>query len=410
MVRSRQSLCEQARQILEENQGLAEHEKEALQSLLCLLFDLAEDTFPDDAHLDSYLKQLSANLLASSHLLSIIQALNNELNAIKRLSTNIYSSLDLQTVLDNIVAEAMALIQNVRTAHIFLYDGQQISFGAARFLENTKRDTPFAKPRPNGLTATVARRGEIIIVPDMRHHPLYEDAPASWEGSIVGLPIKYQQRVVGVMTVSRYTTNPFTKQEIHLLTVLCQQASVAISNARLHESVKELANKDTLTCLPNRRALDRQLEQEVQRSNRNGQFFSVVMIDLDGFKAVNDTYGHSIGDEVLAQVAHILQENIRSIDFLARYGGDELTLILPETDAKHGMIAAQKLARILLETDIKVSNGQSVRLGFTGGLAEYPTHAGNASELLRAADAALYTAKRHHRGSVLLADPKNIQI
>lgn len=398
-----QKILGNAQKILEQNATLTASEKEALFHLLEVLFQLAEENLPDDASLPFYMQQLSANLLASSHLLATIQELTEELNAIKRLSLSITSSLELQKVLDTIVAEAMTLIKNVGTAHIFLYQDGQLSFGAARFDSNQQRKKPFAMPRPNGLTATVARRGEMIVVPDMAHHPLYAQAPADWHGSIIGLPLKIGKKVVGVMNISRNRTGTFNSREIYLLHMLADQAAIAIENARLHKLVTEQANRDTLTGLPNRRALDQQLEYEMQRSQRSGRPFCVVMLDLDNFKEINDTYGHAFGDEILNQVAQILDNSIRSIDFLSRYGGDEMTLILPETPLRDGAFAITKVRELLIKTDLQLPDGKKTQISFSGGIAEYPTHGDTSSALLRAADAALYHAKKHRRGTIVVA-------
>ena len=173
-----------------------------------------------------------------------------------------------------------------------------MEFGAALYDKGT-RNQPVSIPRREGLTYTVARSGEQIVVDDMKNHLLYKDLPGEWEGSVIGIPLKFNDNVVGVMNLSKSVTGGFTSSELRLLGLLADQAAVAISNASLHQLVSTQAYTDTVTGLPNRRALDERLEQEVYSARRNGYFFAVIMMDLDEFKNVNDNYGHAIGDQVL---------------------------------------------------------------------------------------------------------------
>ena len=131
--------------------------------------------------------------------------------------------------------------------------------------------------------------------------------------------------------------------------------------------------------------------------------FSVVMMDLDGFKTVNDTFGHVIGDELLYSLFNHLAENIRPTDFLARYGGDELTLITREADQEMAERVTQKIIDLVKGYKPSFMENKTIQLGITAGIAIYPTHSKTAGDLLRAADAALYQAKKHHRGQYSVA-------
>ena len=178
---------------------------------------------------------------------------------------------------------------------------------------------------------------------------------------------------------------------------------MAVINARLHQAVSAQALSDTLTGLPNRRALDARMDSEVKRSIRYGRSFSVLMMDLDGFKSINDTWGHLFGDQVLFELAQFMSANLRATDFLARYGGDELTMILPESDTASAAHVGDKLHKQLADFSITQPDGNRRHLGVSGGIAVYPRHGRTASDILRAADEALYRAKRHARNSFLTA-------
>jgi len=318
------------------------------------------------------------------------------------LSINLTSSLDLPDVLDAVVSEAMRLIENTRDVNIFLYKNHKLSFGAALDAEGV-RNKPWSKPRSNGLTYTVARQGKMIIVENMRDHPLFVNSPTEWIGSIIGIPLKVGDTVVGVMNLARMTHGGFSNSELRLLSLLSDQAAVAISNASLHQMISHQAYSDTLTGLPNRRALDERLEEEIQAARRNNYSFAVIMMDLDGFKDVNDTYGHSTGDEILRLVFNQMARGVRTTDFLARYGGDELTLILSQTEMSSAQVVSEKIIEGMKKLKYKFPDGRKLKLGISGGIAIFPVHARNGADLLRAADAALYQAKKYNRGTFQVA-------
>ena len=162
--------------------------------------------------------------------------------------------------------------------------------------------------------------------------------------------------------------------------------------------------------LPNRRALDEYLDHAITHSRHTGYPFSVVMMDLDGFKLVNDTFGHDVGDDVLRQVAEALKRTLRTSDFLARYGGDEMTLVLVDTDLQQSLVVTRKIQEQLQDLKIRLPKGQTTQVSVSGGIAVYPMHAETAPGLLRAADEALYQAKNHTRGGVAPSNSHAIKV
>jgi diguanylate cyclase (GGDEF)-like protein len=392
----RLAVLNQARKTLDQSK-LPDDEKITLLKLLDVLI-LSLERFSPPGSLEGEARILADNLVSSQALLSLAAQQADELNALKVLSLNFTSSLDLPTVLDAVVREAMRLVANTRIVHIFLYTNNKLKFGASLDSSN-QRNRMFSKPRNGGLTETVARKGETIIVEDMKNHPLYKDVPPDWTGSIVGIPLKVGNRVVGVMNLSRHHTGGFSSVEIHLLNMLANQAAVSISNASLHQLVSKKAYTDTITGLANRRALDERLDEEVMQARRTNTPFAVVMMDLDGFKSVNDTHGHEVGDLVLRAVFNVISVGIRSSDFIARYGGDELTLILTRSNVQAAALVTDKIQETLAKFSYKAPDGNDIKLGISGGIAIYPEHGRSGAELLRAADTALYNAKKYHRGT-----------
>jgi len=392
----RLEILTEARNILEKEGG-TRSEKEYLLKLLEILTASLEKISPEDK-----LESIAPALINNRALLAMLKQQTDELDTLKKLSINLTSSLDLPDVLDAVVTEAMRLIENARDVNIFLYKNHRLSFGAALDADGT-RNRPWSKPRSNGLTYTVAREVQMLIIENMQEHPLFQNVPNHWVGSIIGIPLKVGPTVVGVMNLSRSTLGGYSASELRLLSLLSDQAAVAISNASLHQMISRQAYSDTLTGLPNRRALDERLEEEVSAARRNNYSFAVIMMDLDGFKAVNDTYGHSVGDDVLRLVFNQMSRGVRTTDFLARYGGDELTLILSQTEMSSALIVSEKITEGMKKLKYKLPDGKRLKLGISGGIALFPVHARSGSDLLRAADAALYHAKKFQRGTFEVA-------
>ena len=394
----RLKILEKAYQVLEA-QGESPIAREYLLKLLDILATSLEKSSPDESGQE---EDLVRQLIEHRGLLLLLKQQTDELDALKKLSINLTSSLDLPDVLDAVVTEAMRLVINARDVNIFLYKNHKLSFGAALDADGT-RNKLWSKPRSNGLTYSVARSGETMIVEDVRQHPLYQNITEIWTGSIIGIPLKVGDTVVGVMNLSRSKVGTFSPAELRLLGLLADQAAVAISNASLHQMISQQAYSDTLTGLPNRRALDERLEEEVTAARRNNYSFAVIMMDLDGFKAVNDTYGHSTGDDLLRLVFGQMAQGVRNTDFLARYGGDELTLILSQSDLSAAQVVAEKITEGMKKIKFILPDKKKISLGISGGIALYPMHGRTGPDLLRAADAALYQAKKHSRGTFQLA-------
>ena len=386
------------------------------QEFIINLFDTTMATFQqgttlEPKQLESIAEQVASDLFNNQHLLMQLRQQQEELNTLRNLSKRLSANLDLRSILRAVVNDAMQLQENPRTAHIFMYDQgkDELRFGAAMDT-NGLRETSFAKPRQNGLTYQVARSGDWMVVPDMRKHPLYKETPEDWQGAIVGIPLKVGGTVLGVMSISREKTGEFSEANLRLLELLAEQAAIAISNARLHAQVSLEAKRDTMTGLPNRRALDQRLEDEISLSYRTGYPFAVVMMDLDGFKYVNDNYGHPVGDRVLRTLFNYLNIGIRNSDFLARYGGDELTLVLSKSDLSRAHVVTDKMLERLANFVFRLPDGKNVEIGMSGGIAIYPLHGRNPSHLIRAADEALYRAKKYNRGSFDIAKPMTTQL
>jgi len=399
---SRAGVFLRAWEAIEKDNTVPLEEREGILKLIKVLAEAAETSSPTHEQ-DDEVKTMTQKIISRHALMTLVKQQAGELDALKSLSLNLTSSLDLQTVLDAVVTEAMRLVKNARAAHIFLYSNEKLEFGSSLKADGI-RNKPLGMPRAEGLTNSVIKHGEQIIIEDIANHPLYKSIPYEWTGSIVGIPLKFKNSIVGVMNVSRSVVGPFSKADLRLIGLLADQAAVAIYNASLHKLVTDLANTDSVTGLPNRRALDERLQDDLRYAKQANSMFSVVMMDLDGFKSVNDVYGHAAGDEVLRSLFNYLSENMRTTDFLARYGGDELTLVIRDAGLEAAQTVTQKILDLMKEYKLPFTTEKKVQLGISAGIAVFPAHARSAGDLVRAADMALYQAKKHKRGSFIVAN------
>jgi diguanylate cyclase (GGDEF)-like protein len=174
--------------------------------------------------------------------------------------------------------------------------------------------------------------------------------------------------------------------------------------ARRFGELSEQAESDALTGLPNRRALDARLEEELDRAQRHGTHLTLVLLDVDDFKAVNDEYGHLCGDEVLRGIGPILRDSLRELDLPGRYGGEEFALILPGTTLTGARRVAEQIRMALKENTVEGPAGETLGITASFGAAEFPT-CSSVQSLVQAADAALYEAKRTGKDRIVTAPP-----
>jgi diguanylate cyclase (GGDEF)-like protein len=217
---------------------------------------------------------------------------------------------------------------------------------------------------------------------------------------MLALPGSPATEYLGLLSIARRRRR-FTHEEEDLLRYLAGQAVVSVENASLHETVERQAVTDELTGLANLRAFHTLLEQEIERSRRFSAPLALVMLDLDHFKQINDEYGHQQGDECLSVVADVLRDFSRDIDVPARYGGEELAVILPQTDSEGAEQLAERIREAVERLEVPRVDGEgSLRLQASFGVASLPENAIDQAALIAAADAALYRAKRAGRNRV----------
>lgn len=220
-------------------------------------------------------------------------------------------------------------------------------------------------------------------------------------GSVFALPMLYEKETIGILTLLSEKINALNPYQIELLEVLVNQAATSIANARFHEEIERMATTDGLTGLFNHRHFQEKLSAEFKRLERFSEPLSLMLIDIDYFKKINDTYGHPTGDKVLQGIADILRNTIRSIDIPARYGGEEFTVILPGTDSKGAKNMAERLRRAVMGTTFNLE-GKSAKVTISIGISTSIDSSGGKESLIERADKALYHAKKSGRNQSVL--------
>jgi len=259
-----------------------------------------------------------------------------------------------------------------------------------------------------GIAGWVAQTGEVVIVPDTsrdsRFFAKVDEKTKMQTRSIVAVPVRFRDRSLGVIElINCVGSQGFGERDLALLEVLADFAAIAIENARHVQKIHELTITDDCTTLYNARHLNFVLETEIYRSQRYNYEFSLIFIDLDHFKNVNDTYGHLTGTRLLSDIGNMVKSNCRLIDFAFRYGGDEFVVLLPQTSKENALIVARRLHKRIREHTWMQDLGLEIRITASVGVASYPTDSRDKSKLLHLADEAMYLVKNTSRDSVAAA-------
>jgi len=213
-------------------------------------------------------------------------------------------------------------------------------------------------------------------------------------GQVLAAPLLRASEVVGVIALyAPISSEWFTDSDEEALYSLARQAAIAVENVLLHNEAQRASITDPLTGLWNLRYLSMVLNQEVERSARFDRPLSLLMLDLDHFKTVNDTYGHARGDEVLVEFARRLRSVVREVDSVARYGGEEFVVVLPETTIDGAVRLAERIGATVRDSPFTSDEGPALPVTVSVGAAVFPANGTSGSQLLQAADAALYVAK-----------------
>jgi diguanylate cyclase (GGDEF)-like protein len=260
-----------------------------------------------------------------------------------------------------------------------------------------------------GIAGWVAQHGETVVVEDTskdtRFFSQVDEKTKTETQSIVAVPVKFRDTCLGVIElINCLGPEGFDQRDLKLLEALSDFAAIALENARHVKRIHELTITDDCTSLYNARHMGFILETEIYRSQRYNYQFSLVFIDLDHFKQVNDTHGHLVGSRLLAEIGNALKAHCRLIDFAFRYGGDEFVILLPQTAKDNALNVARRLHKLIRETLWLNEEGLGIHVTPSLGVASYPTDSRTKEGLLHLADEAMYLVKNTNRDSVAAAN------
>jgi diguanylate cyclase (GGDEF)-like protein len=330
-----------------------------------------------------------------------------ELNIFHDVAKTLTSSLELDSILQTIM-EKMAEYFRPDTWSLLMVDQEKqelyfaIAVGdASESLKNVRLKVG------EGIAGHVAKHGEKLIVPDVYTDVRFAkriDEMTKWETrSIICVPLRSRLRVLGVIQLVNVDMQHFGEQEEYFLQSLCDYAAIAIENARAVEKIQELTITDDCTGLYNARHLYKTLETEVYRSSRFGYEFTVLFIDLDHFKQVNDTHGHLIGSKLLNEIGYLIKAQLRLIDYAFRYGGDEFVVLLPQTGKDQALVVAKRLRDSLRTSMFCKEEGLNINVRASMGVATYPHDAKTPHDIIRQADEMMYLVKNTSRDNIGIA-------
>jgi diguanylate cyclase (GGDEF)-like protein len=258
-----------------------------------------------------------------------------------------------------------------------------------------------------GVAGWVAQTGKPTIVNDTSRDPRFTgriDSKTQFQTrSILCAPLISRGRTIGVVEIINRQGGKFTQADLEVLLTLVEPCAIAIENAILFQRTEQLTITDDLTKLFNSRYLNLYIGREIKRCKRHGIPLSVIFLDLDGFKGVNDQYGHLAGSRTLAEVGVILAEAVRESDILARYGGDEFVVVLPETPPSGALVIAERIRRSIESHCFLEDQGLVARISASFGIASYPDHALTPEGLIQKADQAMYRVKERDKNGIEVA-------
>ena len=352
----------------------------------------------DDQRLLLILADQAATALESARLLARSQALAGELRRLLDMSGQLSGSLDPRQVA-NLMARHLVSAMAVDECIISYWDRPNqlvVTFGFAP-------ETRVEKPQPtfdiSGYPQTLRVLEDRVPVTIDAEDPNADPAEvrllrADGHRSLVMLPLVVKGQSIGLVELMSRTAVGLDAERLELARTMANEAAMALENARLYEEARALADRDPLTGFYNHRYVHQRLAEEVGRSGRARRPLSVLMLDLDKFKLVNDSFGHLYGDRVLVWTAEIIRSTLRLTDVPARYGGDEFAILLPETSADAARNAADRIRAAFVKAAHIGQAGEEIDVSVSIGAATFPADGRTATELIAVADAALYRDKR----------------
>src|SRR5947209_6590227 len=327
-----------------------------------------------------------------------IKDAHREVYALYEIARTFSSSLDIEDTVSIVVNKAGHVVP-FDTCILYLFDELKAYATASHVAgKNAEvlRDRCIAPGEGVTGFALANRRAINRIDPKLDFEGVVLDPECEYR-SMASLPLMKDERLLGALSVYSMELNEYTDDHMRLLETVARLASDALFNAMHHAEAESNALTDPLTGLPNARCMYLRFEQEAARARRSNRPFQVIMLDLDEFKQVNDTFGHRIGDKMLREIARILQAQLREYDFLARYAGDEFVAIVQDLVGDQVEELRERIEMAVSKFSLRVRAEHSARVGISAGSATYGIDGETLDQLLIAADQAMYSAKSAHK-------------
>jgi diguanylate cyclase (GGDEF)-like protein len=352
----------------------------------------------DDLRLLAILADHAATSLETARLLTRSQELARELRRLLDMSGELSESLDPHQVA-NLMAGHLARAMDVDECAISYWDRPSARLESLGYFPPMGFDElePYFELAGYPETTRVLERGQTVIID--AEDPTADPAEVALlirngNRTLVMLPLVAKGQAIGLVELFSRTEVRWDPQRLEVARTMANEAAMALENARLYEDLRRRADRDPLTGFFNHRYLHERLGEEVVRSQRGRRPLSLLMLDLDDFKLVNDTFGHLFGDRVLAWAAELIKVTLRLSDVPARYGGDEFAVILPDTDAAEATRAAERILDAFRDRPFTAEQRGPVPISASIGVATFPADGRTATELIATADRALYRVKR----------------
>ncbi|MEE8184481.1 MAG: sensor domain-containing diguanylate cyclase [Acidobacteriota bacterium] len=346
-------------------------------------------------------------LLMQNHWKQIRGLLREEqqrMHIMRDISAAANSHLDPDKVIGSVMEKARRILPCEAWSLFLLDESRNRLF--IRTSSSSRKDPRMAVSE--AIPQWVVRRREPLLVTcregKIREFPLRNGSVGEKVRSVLCLPLRSRSRIIGALQlVNRPRGEVFTPADRDFLFGLLEPASIAIENALLFRKAEALSVTDDLTRLYNARYLNHMLHREVERSRRYGFQVSLIFLDLDGFKEVNDQYGHLAGSRALVEVGAVLKGTVRSIDVVSRFGGDEFTVVLPQTGVQGAATIAERIRSQLQKEVFLEDLGLEVRITASFGVATFPDHGSDKDDLIAQADRAMYSVKGNRKNAVAVA-------
>jgi diguanylate cyclase (GGDEF)-like protein/putative nucleotidyltransferase with HDIG domain len=323
-----------------------------------------------------------------------IKSANKEVFTLYELAKVFTSSLNLQETFELFSMKVGELVP-FDTFAIYIYDETK-GFATAEYVDGENEDLLRGlrvKPSQGGTGFVLQEKKPFRSISPAIDFASFEQHEVNIYTSMASLPLIVEKRLVGVVTLYSSDLDGYEEEHMRLLETISKIAAEAISKALYHAETETKALTDPMTNLPNARSLQVQFDAEVARARRTERAFQLVMLDLDGFKLVNDTFGHKAGDALLREISKVMRGQLRDYDFLSRYAGDEFVALIPETNDTEIDELVQRIEQAVHRFALPISEGKVARVGVSIGHASYPNDGEVLDQVLIAADKEMYAIK-----------------